>query len=89
MPPNSVDLIFADPPYWMRVDGVLTRVEGTDYDGCDDEWDQFDSLDSYNRFTEEWLKACQRVLKPNGSIWVIGGMQCIYSIGSIMQKLGF
>ncbi len=89
MPPNSVDLIFADPPYWMRVDGILTRVEGTDYDGCDDEWDQFDSLDSYNRFTEEWLKACQRLLKPNGSIWVIGGMQCIYSIGSIMQKLGF
>ncbi len=89
MPPNSVDLIFADPPYWMRTDGVLKRVEGTNFDGCDDEWDKFDSLTSYEQFTREWLKACQRLLKPNGSIWVIGGMQCIYTIGGIMQDLGF
>ena len=87
--PNSVDLIFADPPYWMRVEGILKRVEGTDFDGCDDEWDQFNSLDDYERFTTDWLKACYRILKPNGSIWVIGGMQCIYTIGAIMQRLGF
>ena len=86
---NSVDLIFADPPYWMRTEGVLKRVEGTDFDGCDDEWDHFDSLDEYEHFTRQWLSACQRVLKPNGSIWVIGGMQCIYTIGAIMQDLGF
>lgn len=89
LPENSVDLIFADPPYWMRVDGVLQRVEGTDFDGCDDEWDQFDTLEQYEQFTKDWLSACYRVLKPNGSIWVIGGMQCIYSIGAIMQQLGF
>ncbi len=89
MEPNSVDLIFADPPYWMRVEGVLKRVEGTDFDGCDDEWDQFDSLEDYEKFTTDWLTACHRILKPNGSIWVIGGMQCIYTIGAIMQRLGF
>lgn len=86
---NSVDLIFADPPYWMRTEGTLQRVEGTDFDGCDDEWDKFNTLDDYKHFTEEWLKACYRILKPNGSIWVIGGMQCIYTIGGIMQDLGF
>lgn len=89
MEPNSVDLIFADPPYWMRVEGVLKRVEGTDFDGCDDEWDQFETLEDYEKFTTEWLTACYRILKPNGSIWVIGGMQCIYTIGAIMQRIGF
>ena len=89
LPSNSVDLIFADPPYWMRTEGVLTRVEGTAFDGCDDDWDQFSSLQDYDDFTESWISECYRVLKPNGSFWVIGGMQCIYAIGSIMQKLGF
>ena len=89
LPDSCVDLIFADPPYWMRVDGVLSRVEGTAYDGCDDAWDQFETLADYERFTQDWLTECCRVLKPDGSIWVIGGMQCIYSIGAIMQRLGF
>ena len=89
LPSESVDLIFADPPYWMRTTGKLKRVEGTDFDGVDDDWDKFQSLDDYEKFTTEWLKECQRVLKKNGSFWVIGGMQCIYTIGGIMQKLGF
>lgn len=89
MEAESVDLIFADPPYWMRTEGELTRVEGTKFSGCDDEWDKFESLGSYEEFTKEWLSACYRVLKPNGSIWVIGGMQCIYTIGAIMQQIGF
>ncbi|WP_418222482.1 DNA-methyltransferase [Clostridium isatidis] len=90
LPDKSMDLIFADPPYWMRVEGKLTRVEGTDYDGCDDHWDnQFKDNEDYNEFTRKWLKECKRLLKPNGSIWVIGSMQCIYSIGSIMQELGY
>ena len=87
---NTIDLIFADPPYWMRTNGVLKRVEGTEYDGCDDHWDnQFITLHDYNTFTYNWLKECRRVLKDNGAIWVIGSMQCIYSIGSIMQEIGF
>ena len=53
---ESADLIFADPPYWMRVSGVLKRVEGTDYDGCDDSWDNsFSNLGDYTAFTRAWL----------------------------------
>lgn len=89
MPAKSIDLIFADPPYWMRTEGVLKRVEGTDYNGCADGWDQFNSLEEYEEFTRKWLTECYRVLKPNGAIWVIGGMQCIYTIGAIMQQLGY
>ena len=89
LPAESVDLIFADPPYWMRVEGVLNRPSGTEFDGCDDEWDnQFISQTDYKEFTKKWLEACIRVLKPNGSFWVIGGMQCIYTIGAMMQDLG-
>lgn len=86
---NSIDLIFADPPYWMRTEGVLHRVEGTEFAGCDDEWDQFETNEDYEQFTKEWLEECYRVLKQNGSIWVIGGMQCIYTIGGIMQQIGY
>lgn len=87
---SSIDLIFADPPYWMRTSGVLKRVEGTDYDGCADEWDnQFETLADYATFTKKWLSECYRVLKPNGSIWVIGGLQCIYTIGNALQEIGF
>lgn len=90
MPDNSVDLIFADPPYWMRVEGELRRVEGTVFDGCDDDWDnQFESNEDYAEFTRNWLSECYRILKPNGSIWVIGSMQCIYTIGGTMQELGY
>lgn len=90
LPDNSIDLIFADPPYWMRVDGVLARVEGTKFNGCDDQWDkQFNTQLDYETFTEKWLTESKRVLKKDGSFWVIGGMQCIYTIGGIMQKLGF
>ena len=90
LPDNSVDLIFADPPYWMRTEGILHRFEGTEFNGCDDDWDnQFETQDDYESFTMNWLRECKRVLSDNGSIWVIGGMQCIYTIGGIMQKLGF
>jgi site-specific DNA-methyltransferase (adenine-specific) len=88
IPSNSIDLIFADPPYWMRVEGKLKRVEGTDYDGTDDEWDnQFDSLEDYEKFTRNWISECKRILKNDGSFWVIGSMQCIFTIGAIMQQL--
>ena len=87
--PESIDLIFADPPYYMRTEGILHRVEGTEFKGCNDDWDKFDSLQSYENFTTEWLSQCKRILKRNGSIWVIGSMQCIYTIGAVMQKLGY
>lgn len=87
---GSADLVFADPPYWMRVSGVLKRVEGVDYDGCDDEWDNaFANLEDYAAFSKAWLAEARRLLKKDGSLWVIGSMQCIYTIGNALQELGY
>lgn len=89
IPDSSIDLIFADPPYFMRVEGRLQRPEGSDFCGCDDVWDAFTDNADYIRFSRLWLEQCHRILKPNGSMWVIGAMQCIYSLGAIMQERGF
>ena len=89
LPAESVDLIFADPPYWMRTEGILRRTEGTEFHGCNDDWDKFSSLDDYESFTAQWLSECRRVLKRSGSLWVIGSMQCIYTIGAAMQRLNY
>lgn len=84
---ESVDLIFADPPYWMQTEGELLRTEGTIFKGVDDEWDKFRSYNEYDEFSFNWIKECKRVLKPNGSFWVIGAFQNIYRIGFILQEL--
>lgn len=90
IPDSSIDLVFADPPYFMRVEGTLQRPEGGNFSGCDDVWDNaFSDNADYVNFSKLWLEQCHRILKPNGSIWVIGSMQCIYSIGGVMQELGF
>ena len=86
---ESIDLIFADPPYFMQTNGTLLRPEGSEFNGCNDDWDKFTSLDDYFSFSRNWLSQCRRLLKPSGSIWVIGSMQCIYTLGAIMQQLGF
>ena len=86
---KSVDLIFVDPPYFMQTDGELIRVEGKKFDGINEKWDKFDSFCEYDEFSINYLKECKRILKDNGSIWVIGSFQNIYRIGKIMQDLGF
>lgn len=89
MESNSVDLIFADPPYYMQTDGILKRTDGSDFAGVDDEWDKFESIDAYCEYTKKWLIECKRILKKGGSIWVIGSFQNIYLVGNIMQELDF
>lgn len=89
IPDESIDAIFADPPYFMQTEGELIRTDGNKFAGVDDEWDKFNDFAEYDRFCEEWLKECKRVLKKDGSIWVIGSFQNIYRIGYIMQNLGF
>ena len=89
IPNNSIDLIFADPPYYMQIEGELLRVNGSKFNGVDDNWDKFNSFEDYDNFSINWLKECQRVLKITGSIWVIGSFQNIFRIGKIMQDLGF
>lgn len=91
LPDKSFDFCFADPPYFLQVEEgkKLYRVEGTEFQGCDDDWDKFPSMDAYKTFTRSWLSEVRRLLKDDGSICVISGMQSIYEIGSIMRDLGF
>ena len=89
LPSHSVDAIFADPPYNLQLGGALHRPDQSLVDAVDDEWDQFASFEAYDAFTRAWLLACRRVLKPNGTIWVIGSYHNIYRVGAIMQDLNF
>ena len=89
LPEDSIDLIFADPPYNLQLEGELWRPNLTRVDGVDDDWDQFDSFTQYDQFTREWLTACRRVLKPTGTLWVIGSYHNIYRVGKILQDLQF
>ncbi len=89
LPNECVDLIFADPPYFMQTDGILHRTDGSKFNGVEDSWDKFQDYTEYDKFTTEWLKECKRVMKKNASIWVIGSFQNIYRLGYIMQNMGF
>jgi modification methylase len=86
---GSVDLVFADPPYNLQLQGDLKRPDDSRVDAVDDDWDKFASFADYDAFTREWLRACKRVLKPAGTIWVIGSYHNIFRVGAIMQDLGF
>ena len=89
LPDNSVDLIFADPPYNMRLQQDLFRPNLTKVDAVDDAWDQFTDFAQYDAFTRAWLSACRRVLKPEGTLWVIGTYHNIYRVGAILMDLGY
>jgi len=89
MPENSVDLIFADPPYNLQLKSPLWRPNMTMVSAVEDEWDKFEDFKAYDEFSINWLTACKRVLKENGTIWVIGSYHNIYRIGKIMQDIGF
>lgn len=89
IPDKSIDAIFADPPYNLQLGGDLMRPDHSKVDAVDDEWDQFASFEAYDAFTRAWLLACRRVLKPTGTIWVIGSYHNIFRVGAILQDLGF
>jgi modification methylase len=89
LPENSVDLIFADPPYNLQLKGDLHRPDNSKVDAVDDDWDQFDSFRAYDEFTTDWLKAARRILKPNGAIWVIGSYHNIFRVGASLQNQGY
>ncbi len=89
LPDHSVDVIFADPPYNLQLGGDLVRPDQTMVDAVDDHWDQFESFQAYDAFTRAWLMACRRVLKPNGTIWVIGSYHNIFRVGATLQDLGY
>jgi site-specific DNA-methyltransferase (adenine-specific) len=89
LPEKSVDLIFADPPYNLQLQQELWRPNMTKVDAVDDDWDHFDGLAEYDRFTRAWLTACRRVLKDTGTLWVIGSYHNIYRVGTILMDLGY
>jgi modification methylase len=89
IPSESVDLVFADPPYNLQLAGNLTRPDHSKVDAVDDHWDQFASFADYDKFSKAWLSECHRILKPNGAIWVIGSYHNIFRVGNTLQDLGF
>jgi len=89
LPEGSCDLVFADPPYNLQLEGELRRPDNSRVDAVDDVWDQFASFDDYDRFTRAWLSQARRVLKDTGAIWVIGSYHNIFRVGAILQDLGF
>jgi DNA modification methylase len=84
LPPKSVDMVFADPPYNMQLSRNLYRPNQTKVDAVDDEWDKFESVSAYDKFTRQWLTACRRVLKDTGTLWVIGSYHNIYRVGTAL-----
>ena len=89
LPDACVDMIFADPPYNLQLGGDLSRPDGSHVDAVTDHWDQFDSFAAYDKFSREWLTEARRVLKPNGSLWVIGSYHNIFRLGAMLQDMGF
>lgn len=89
LPAGSVDMVFADPPYFLQLEGELLRPNNTRVDGVDDDWDKFADFADYDRFTRDWLAAARHALKDDGTLWVIGTYHNIYRIGTALQDLGF
>src|SRR5688572_21054481 len=89
LPAGSVDLVFADPPYNLQLQGDLKRPDDSKVDAVDDDWDKFSSFSAYDDFTRAWLMAARRVMKPSATIWVIGSYHNIFRVGTILQDLGF
>ena len=89
LPSESVDLIFADPPYNLQLKKELNRPDNSKVNAVNDDWDKFSSFKKYDFFTYCWLKECKRILKSNGTIWVIGSYHNIFRVGKTLQDLGF
>jgi modification methylase len=89
MPAACVDLVFADPPYNLQLQGDLKRPDDSRVDAVDDDWDKFASFEAYDDFTRAWLVACRRLMKPHATLWVIGSYHNIFRVGTLIQDLGF
>ncbi|WP_375458799.1 site-specific DNA-methyltransferase [uncultured Enterovirga sp.] len=89
LPTGSVDLVFADPPYNLQLEGALSRPDQSVVDAVDDDWDKFASFAAYDSFTRAWLGEVRRVMKPNATLWVIGSYHNIFRVGAALQDLGY
>jgi modification methylase len=89
LPAGSADLVFADPPYNLQLQGDLKRPDDSRVDAVNDDWDKFSSFADYDRFSRAWLVQCRRILTPDGAIWVIGSYHNIFRLGVALQDQGF
>ena len=89
LPNDSIDVIFADPPYNLQLKNDLSRPDSSKVNGVTEDWDRFKSFEEYDKFTKDWISEAQRILKPEGTIWVIGSYHNIFRVGNAMQNLGF
>ncbi len=89
LPDACVDMVFADPPYNLQLGGDLFRPEGGRVDAVDNDWDKFDSNAVYDAFSTAWMAEARRILKPNGTLWVIGSYHNIFRVGAVLQDQGF
>lgn len=89
LPKNSVDLVFADPPYNLQLQQDLWRPNYTHVDPVDDEWDRFADFAAYDGFTRAWLTLTREVMKETATIWISGTYHNIFRVGTILQDLGF
>ncbi len=89
LPAACVDLVFADPPYNLQLQGDLKRPDDSRVDAVDDDWDKFASFAAYDDFTRAWLAACRRLMKPSATLWVIGSYHNIFRVGALLQDMGF
>src|ERR1700728_4483761 len=89
LPAASVDLVFADPPYNLQLQGDLKRPDDSRVDAVNDDWDKFSSFGAYDEFTRAWLVAARRAMKPSATLWVIGSYHNIFRVGALLQDLGF
>src|SRR5262249_47691753 len=89
LPAESVDLVFADPPYNLQLQGDLKRPDDSRVAAVDDEWDKFSSFATYDDFTRAWLIACRRVMKPVATLWVIGSYHNIFPVRALLPAVGF
>ena len=89
IPDKTFDLVFADPPYNLQIGKKLKRPDDSKVNGVNDKWDQFKNFNDYDNFCKLWLTESKRVLKDNGSIWVIGTYHNIFRLGYHIQNIGF
>lgn len=86
-PEEKFDMIFADPPYFLS-NGGITCHAGKMVKVDKGQWDRTNGPEMNHEFNTAWLSRCQKILKPNGTIWVSGTQHVIYSVGYAMQQLG-
>ena len=86
--PKSIDMIFADPPYFLSDDGISCSG-GKMVSVNKGDWDKSISVEEKHKFNRKWIRLCYQVLKDNGTIWISGTMHNIYSIGMALEQEGF